>query len=105
MDTVNSFKSIKAISSLTKWSYQISCLHFATSHEKSISDGLGGVIKSYVIQAVAGQGVVTTNATELYQFCQENWTKVLKESSIVQNWCFLLVDPNEVCVCVYGLTK
>ena len=39
------FKSIKAISQLSHQSYYLPQLYFKTSHGKSKSDGLGGVVK------------------------------------------------------------
>ena len=44
------FKSINAISAVSKRPYTICRLYFGTSHWKSKSDGLGGVVKSFVSQ-------------------------------------------------------
>ena len=96
MDVVNKFKSIKAISAIAQRSFQVSRLYFTTSHGKSKSDGLGGVIKSFVSRAVASEGVIIRTASELYQFCQEHLTNISKEKSIVRNRFFILVDPNDV---------
>ena len=46
------FKSIKAISQLSRRPYYLSRLYFETSHGKSKSDGLGGVVKSFVSRSV-----------------------------------------------------
>ena len=49
-------------------------IYFETSHEKLKLDNLGGVIKSFVGQAVTSEKVVIRNASEFQSFCQENLT-------------------------------
>ena len=36
------------------------------------------------------------NPIEIYQFCKENLTIVFKESSVIPNRCYILVDPSKV---------
>ena len=59
------FKSIKAISQLSRQPYYLSQLNFETSHGKSKSDGLGVVVKSFVSRSVNNEGIVVRNAMEL----------------------------------------
>ena len=58
------FKSIKAISQHSCRPYYLSRLHFETSYEKSKSDGLGGVVKSFVSTSVNSEGTIVRNAME-----------------------------------------
>ena len=46
-------------------------VYFETSHGKSKSDGLGGVVKGYASREVASKNVLIRNAKELYEFCKE----------------------------------
>ena len=59
------FKSIKAISQLSRQPYYLSQLNFETSHGRSKSDGLGVVVKSFVSRSVNNEGIVVRNAMEL----------------------------------------
>ena len=59
------FKSVKGISQLSRQTYYLSQLYFETSHGKSKSDGLGGVVKSFVLRSVNSEGTVVRNAMEL----------------------------------------
>ena len=45
--------------------YYLSRLNFETSHGKSKSDGLGGVVKSFVLRSVNSEGTAVINAMEL----------------------------------------
>ena len=42
---------------------------FETSHKKSKSDGLGGVVKSYVSREVAANELIIRNGRDMYEFC------------------------------------
>ena len=89
------FKSIKAISQLSSWSYYLSWLYFETSHGKSISDGLGDVVKSFVSRSANSEGTVVRNAMEFYKFCTENlafWNR----DSVINNCCFILVKSEDL---------
>ena len=73
-----------------------------TSHGKSKSDGLGGVIKSYASCAVCGEREVIRGAKELFDFFNENLVvKAAYESSKpMLNHVFfyvLLEEINEYC--------
>ena len=59
------FKSVKAISQFCRRPYYLSQLYFETSHGKSKSDGLGGVVKSFVLRSVNSEGTAVINAMEL----------------------------------------
>ena len=89
------FKSIKAISQLSRQPYYLSQLNFETSHGKSKSDGLGGVVKSFVSRSVNSEGTVVRNAMEFYQFCTENLT-FQNRDSVANNCCFILVKPEDL---------
>ena len=89
------FKSIKAISQLSSWSYYLSWLYFETSHGKSISDGLGDVVKSFVSRSANSEGTVVRNAMEFYKFCTENLT-FWNRDSVINNCCFILVKPEDL---------
>ena len=49
------------------------CIHvyFETGHDKSKSDGLGGVVKGYSSREVALKNILIHNAKELYEFCKK----------------------------------
>ena len=89
------FKSIKAISQLSRRPYYLSRLYFETSHGKSKSGGLGGVVKSFVSRSVNSEGTVVRNAMEFYQFCIENLT-FRNRDGVVNNRCFILVKPEDL---------
>ena len=46
----------------------------ASSNVSNHSDGLGGVIKSFVYRDVCGSEKIIRNAAELYDYCSENLT-------------------------------
>ena len=89
------FESIKAISQLSRQPYYLSRFYFETSHEKSKSDGLGGVVKSFVSRSVNREGTVVRNARGFYQFCTENLT-FQNCDGVVNNCCFILVKPEDL---------
>ena len=89
------FKSIKAISQLSSRSYYLSRLYFETSQGKSNSNGLGGVVKSFVSRSVNSEDTVVRNAMEFYQFCTENLT-FRNRDAVVNNHCFILVKPEDL---------
>ena len=68
------FKCIKAFSSLARRNIKTTRIFCETSHGKSKSDGLGGVIKSFVYRDVCGSEKIIRNAKELYDYCIENLT-------------------------------
>ena len=70
-------------------------MYFETSHGKSKSDGLGGVLKSFVSRSVNSEGTVVKNAMEFYQFCTENLT-FRNLDGVVNNRCFILVKPEDL---------
>ena len=61
----------------------------------SKSDGLGGVVKSFVSRSVNSEGTVVRNAMEFYQFCTENLT-FQNRDSVANNCCFILVKPEDL---------
>ena len=89
------FKSVKAISQCSRGPYFLSRLYFETSHGKSKSDGLGGVVKSFVSRSVNSEGTVVRNLMEFYQFCIENLT-FRNHDGVVNNRCFVLVKPEDL---------
>ena len=89
------FKSVKAISQFCRRPYYLSQLYFETSHGKSKSDGLGGVVKSFVSRSVNSEGTVVRNTMEFYQFCTENLT-FQNCDGVVSNCCFILVKPEDL---------
>ena len=89
------FKSIKAISQLSRRPYYLSRLYFETSHGKSKPDGLGGVVKSFVSRSVNSEGTVVRNTMEFYQLCTENLT-FRNRDGVVNNRCFILVKPEDL---------
>ena len=62
------FKCIYAFSSLARRSIKTTRIFCKTSHGKSKSDGLGGVMKSYATRAVCGERIYIQNAKELFDF-------------------------------------
>ena len=90
------FKSIKAFTQLAKCSYQVTRLFFETSHGKSKSDGLGGVVKSFVSRAVSGEKVFIRNAKELYDFCCTYLTVSDNTGSVMNNRKFFYVEVDDV---------
>ena len=65
------FKCICAISSLARHSIKTTQIFCETSHGKSKSDGLGGVVKSYTTRTVCGKQIYIWNAKELFDFLSE----------------------------------
>ena len=59
------------------------------------SDGLGGVVKSFVSRSVNSEGTVVRNAMEFYQFCTENLT-FRNRDGVANNRCFILVKPDDL---------
>ena len=90
------FKSINTISAVSKRPYTVCRLYFETSHGKSKSDGLGGVVKSFVSQTVASEKVIIRNASELYDFCTQYLTIQDREDTVVRNRSFILVNPEDL---------
>ena len=67
----------KGINAFTKFSYHsvpTTRVYFETSHGKSKSDGLGGVVKCAATSEVNGRQVIIQNAQELFEFCCEKLT-------------------------------
>ena len=46
-----------------------------TSHGKSKSDGLGGVVKSFASRAVFGEGLIIHDVKEFFEFFETNNVK------------------------------
>ena len=65
------FKCIRAFSSLARRSVKTTRIFCETSHGKSKSDGLGGVVKSFASRAVCGERRIIRNAKELTDFFDE----------------------------------
>ena len=70
-------------------------MYFETSHGKSKSDGLGGVVKPFVSRSVNSEGTIVRNAMEFYQFCMENLT-FWNCDGVVNNCCFILFKPEDL---------
>lgn len=66
------FKCIRAFASLARRNIRTTRIFYETSHGKSKSDGLGGVIKSYASREVCGEKKVIRKAEELSKFLEEN---------------------------------
>ena len=65
------FKCIRAFSNLARRPVKTTRIFCETSHGKSKSDGLGGVLKSYASRSVCGEQTVIRNAKELFDFLNE----------------------------------
>ena len=65
------FKCIRALSSLARRAVKTSGIFCETSHGKSKSDGLGGVVNSFVTRAVCGERRLIRDAKELTDFFDE----------------------------------
>ena len=91
----SAIQTIKAISQLSRRPYYLSRLYFETSHGKSKSNGLKGVVKSFVSRSVNSEGTVVRNTMEFYQFCTENLT-FQNCDGVVSNCCFILVKPEDL---------
>ena len=68
------YKCLPAIQSFAWRNVSSIQVYFETSHGKSKSDSLGGVVKGYASREVAATNTVIWNAAELYQFCNEKLT-------------------------------
>ena len=68
------YKCILAIQSFSRRNVSSIRVYFETSHGKSKSDGLAGVVKGYASREVAATNTVIRNTAELYQFCNEKLT-------------------------------
>ena len=51
-------------------------MFFETAHGKSKSDGLGGVVKSYMLAAVVADDAKIRNCQEMLDFCVKELTQV-----------------------------
>ena len=65
------FKCIRAFSALARRTIRTTQTFCETSHGKSKSDGLGGVIKCYASRSVCSEKLVIRDGKELYEFFQE----------------------------------
>ena len=70
------FKCIHAFSSLAKRNVKTTRIFCETSHGKSKSDGLGGVVKSFASRAVCGERRIIRNAKELSEFWDQTLTVI-----------------------------
>lgn len=66
------FKCIRAFVSLARRTTKTTRIFTETSHGKSKSDGLGGVVKSFASCAVCGERQIIRNAKELVDFFIEH---------------------------------
>ena len=71
-------------------------VYFETSHGKSKSDGLGGVVKGYASREVASKNVLIRNAKELYEFCKEKLEVTNSEKGKMLNWLFFFVSTDDI---------
>ena len=92
------FKCVKAFSSLTWRKTKTTCVFCETSHGKSKSDGLGGVVKSFVSCAVCGERLIICDAKELFEFFEINLTvkDVLDNDKPMLNWHFFYISKEEM---------
>ena len=92
------FKCVRAFSSLTRRKIKTTRVFCETSHGKSKSDVLRGVIKSYVSCAVCAEQEVIRDAKELFDFFNENLVvKAAHESSKpMLNRVFFYVSLEEI---------
>ena len=63
------FKCVRAFAALSSRPVRTTRIFTETSHGKSKSDGLGGVVKCYAFRSVCSEKTYIRNAEELYQFC------------------------------------
>ena len=63
----SSFKCICVIHCFDSRNMQCIRVYFETSHGKSKSDGLGGIVKGYASRKVASKNVLIRNTKELYE--------------------------------------
>ena len=70
------YKSIKGFSSMARRKIKTTRIYFESSHGKSKSNGLGGVVKAFVSRAVSTEKVVIRDAKELFDYCNENLTVI-----------------------------
>ena len=68
------FKCIVAFTQYACRSVPTTRIFFETSHGKSKSDGLGGVVKGFATHEVNAREVIIRNPTELFEFCLEKLT-------------------------------
>ena len=66
------FKCIRVFSALARRNIKTTSIFCETSHGKSKSDGLGGVVNCYVSCSVCGEKTIIRNGKELFQFYEEN---------------------------------
>ena len=59
------FRSIKVFTEFAKRKIETARIYLETSHGKSKSDGLGGVVKSYVSSAVSSSEVIIRDAQRI----------------------------------------
>ena len=70
---------------------------FETSHGKSKSDSLGGVVKCYATREVNAKEIVICNAKELFTFCSENLvTSKTPEEKTLLNHLFYFIPVREL---------
>ena len=76
----------------------MTCIFCKTSHGKSKSDGLGGVVKSFVSCAVRGERLIICDAKELFEFFETNFTvtDLLDNDKPMLNQHFFYISKKEM---------
>ena len=91
------FKCINPFAQFSYRSVPTTRAYFETSHGKSKSDGLGGVVKCAATREVNGRQVIIRNTQELFEFCREKLTVENSQTNkALLNRIFYFVSTNEL---------
>ena len=92
------FKCIQAFSSLARRPVKTTCIFCETSHGKSKSDGLGGMVKAFATRAVCDERRIIRNAKELTDFFNETLVvkSAIESHRPMLKWLFFYISSKEM---------
>ena len=92
------FKCIRAFAALARRDIKTTRIFCETSHGKSKSDGLGGVVKCYASRCVCSEKRIIRNAKELHEFFEERLVvkNALESPKPMLNRLFFYISSEEV---------
>ena len=90
------FQCITAISAFAQRSVKSIRIYFETSHGKSKSDGLGGVVRSCASCKVCSTTLIIQNARELLEYCEKRLTVLHAQDKTMVNCCFFYMSEKDI---------
>lgn len=89
---------LRAFSSLARRPVKTTRVFCETSHGKSKSDGLGGVVKSFATRVLCGERHIIRNAEDFTNFFNETLVvkSAIESHYPMLNWMFFLITIEEI---------